>query len=335
MIKGDTMSKLIKWAIMGTGTIANSFANGLKVLEDAQLYAVASRSKGKAEEFGMKYGAVKAYDSYEELVKDKEIDIVYIATPNTAHKDNILLCLNNGKSVLCEKPFTINAEEAEEVIKLAREKKLFLMEAMWSRYFPIIEQVNEWLKKDLIGELRMVTADFGFRREGPLEDRKVSPNRGGGALLDVGIYPISFASMVFGKVPTQITGITSLYDTGVDQQSSMLLGYDNGEMAVLSCAINTPTPKEARIIGNKGSIYIPDFSRATKATLSVIGEEPINIEVPLEGNGYNYEAAAAMECLRTGEIESDLMPLDESVSIMKVMDELRRQWGIIYPTEIK
>jgi dihydrodiol dehydrogenase / D-xylose 1-dehydrogenase (NADP) len=328
------MNRIIKWAIMGTGTIANSFAKGLEALEDAKLYAVASRSKEKAEEFGKKYGAAKSYDSYEELVKDKEIDIVYIATPNTAHKDNIILCLNNGKPVLCEKPFTVNAEEAEEVIRLAREKKLFLMEAMWSRYFPVMKQVNEWLAEGHIGELRMITADFGFRREGPMEDRKVSPNRGGGALLDVGVYPISFASAVFGKQPTQITGITSLYDTGVDQQSSMLLGFDKGEMAVLSCAINTPTPKEGRIIGNKGSIHIPDFSRATKATLAVIGEEEVKVEIPLEGNGYNYEAAAAMDCLRRGEIESSIMPLDETVAILKVMDELRRQWGIKYPTEV-
>jgi dihydrodiol dehydrogenase / D-xylose 1-dehydrogenase (NADP) len=327
------MSKLIRWGIMGTGTIANSFVKGLSALEDAELYAVASRSKEKAEDFGKKYDVIKIYDSYEELVKDKDIDIIYIATPNTSHKDNILLCLNNGKSVLCEKPFTINAKEAEEVIRLAREKKLFLMEAMWSRFFPIMKKINEWLNDDVIGDLRMVTADFGFRREGPSEERKVSPNRGGGALLDVGVYPISFASMVFGKYPKEITGITSLYDTGVDQQSSMLLGYDKGEMAVLSCAINTPTPKEARIIGNKGSIYIPDFSRATKATLSIIGEEAIDIEVPLEGNGYNYEAAAAMDCLRKGKIESNIMPLDETLSIIKIMDELRRQWGLKYPKE--
>jgi dihydrodiol dehydrogenase / D-xylose 1-dehydrogenase (NADP) len=327
------MSKLIRWGIMGTGTIANSFVKGLSALEDAELYAVASRSKEKAEDFGKKYAAIKIYDSYEELVKDKDIDIIYIATPNTSHKDNILLCLNNGKSVLCEKPFTINAKEAEEVIKIAREKKLFLMEAMWSRFFPIMKKINAWLNDGVIGDLRMVTADFGFRREGPSEERKVSPNRGGGALLDVGVYPISFASMVFGKYPKEITGITSLYDTGVDQQSSMLLGYDKGEMAILSCAINTPTPKEARIIGNKGSIYIPDFSRATKATLSIIGEEAIDIEVPLEGNGYNYEAAAAMDCLRKGKIESDIMSLDETLSIIKIMDELRRQWGLKYPKE--
>lgn len=328
------MNKVIRWGIMGTGTIANNFVQGLSVLEDAELYAVASRSIEKAKEFGEKYSATKVYGSYEELVKDEIVDIIYIATPNTAHKNNIMLCLNNEKPVLCEKPFTINAKEAEEVIKVAKEKNLFLMEAMWSRYFPVMKQVNSWLEQGVIGDLRMLTADFGFRREGPSEERKVSPGRGGGALLDVGVYPISFASKIFGRFPSQITGITSLYETGVDQQSSMLLGYDKGEMAVLSCAINTPTPKEARIIGNKGSIYIPDFSRATKATLNVIGEEPVTVEIPLEGNGYNYEAAAAMDSLRKSETENKIMPHAESLSIIRIMDELRSQWGIKYPTEI-
>lgn len=327
------MKKRTKWAIMGTGTIANNFAKGLSVLPEAELYAVASRSKDKAEEFGNTYGASKMYGSYEELVQDKDVDVVYIATPNTAHKDNAILCINNGKAVLCEKPFTINAKEAEEVIKLAREKKIFIMEGMWSRFFPVMETLRKWMEEEVIGELRMVTADFGFRREGPMEERKVSPQRGGGALLDVGVYPIAFASMIFGSAPKDITGLTSIIDTGVDEQSSMLLGYEGGKMALLSCAINTPTPKEARIIGNKGSIHIPNFSRATTATLEVIGEEPVTVEIPLEGNGYNYEAAAVMQCLNEGKLESELMSLDETLAIMKIMDELRGQYGIKFPTE--
>lgn len=327
------MKKRTKWAIMGTGTIANNFAKGLSVLPEAELYAVASRSKDKAEEFGNIYGASKMYGSYEELVQDKDVDVVYIATPNTAHKDNAILCINNGKAVLCEKPFTINAKEAEEVIKLAREKEIFIMEGMWSRFFPVMETLRKWMEEEVIGELRMVTADFGFRREGPMEERKVSPQRGGGALLDVGVYPIAFASMIFGGAPKEITGLTSIIDTGVDEQSSMLLGYEGGKMALLSCAINTPTPKEARIIGNKGSIHIPNFSRATTATLEVIGEEPVTVEIPLEGNGYNYEAAAVMQCLNEGKLESELMPLDETLAIMKTMDELRGQYGIKFPTE--
>lgn len=329
------MDKIFKWGIIGTGTIANNFVKGLSALPNAQLYAVASRTKEKAEAFGKQYGAVKCYGSYEELVKDSEVDVVYIATPNTAHKENAMLCINNGKPVLCEKPFTINAKEAEEVVNLARDKKVFLMEAMWSRFFPVMEQVRKWLKEDAIGELRMITADFGFRRTGPviLEDRKVNPNLGGGALLDVGIYPIAFSSMIFGDTPKTITGVTSKCETGVDEQSAMLLGYDGGKISVLSCAINTQTPKEARIIGNKGSIYIPEFFKATKATLEVVGEEPVTIEIPNMVNGYEYEAAAVMECLQQGKVEHDLMPLEESIAIIKVMDELRKQWEIKYPME--
>lgn len=323
----------IKWAIMGTGTIANSFAKGLKFLPDAELYAVASRSIEKASEFGKKFDSKKCYGSYEEMIKDKDIDVVYIATPNNTHKENILLCLNNGKAVLCEKPFTINAKETEEVIKVARDKKLFLMEGMWTRFFPIMKTVQEWINENAIGKVRMVTADFGFRREGKPEERKVSLQRAGGALMDVGVYPISFSSWVLKKAPIDIKGITSLYETGVDELSAMTIRYSEGEMAVLSCSINTPTSQEARIIGNNGTIIIPQFSKATSVTLSVIGKDPITVSIPLEGNGYNYEAAEVMKCLREGKLESNSMTLDESLSIIKIMDELRNQYGIVFPTE--
>jgi predicted dehydrogenase len=326
--------KKIKWAIMGTGTIASSFVKGLAFLEDAELYAVASRSIEKASEFGESYGFKKYYGSYEEMVQDKEVDVVYIATPNNVHKENIILCLNNGKAVLCEKPFTLNAKETEEVIKLAREKNLFLMEGMWTRFFPIMKKIQEWIDEDTIGKVRMVIADFGFRREGKPEERKVSLEKGGGALMDVGVYPIAFASWVFKKAPKDIKGVTSLYETGADEQSVMTLGYEGGQLAALACAINTPTPKEARIIGNKGTIVIPEFFKATSATLSVIGDGPITVTIPLEGNGYNYQAAAVMECLRKGELECDAMSLDESLLIMGIMDELRKQYGIVFPTEI-
>lgn len=327
--------KLFKWGVIGTGNIANNFVKGLSVLPNAELYAVASRTKAKADEFANKYGFTKAYGSYEELVKDSNIDVVYIATPNSSHKKDAILCINNGKAVLCEKPFTLNSKETEEVIKLAREKKVFLMEAMWSRFFPVMEQVRKWLKEEVIGELRMINADFGFRREGPviLEDRKVNPALGGGALLDVGVYPIAFSSMVFGSAPNTITGITSKCETGVDEQSAMLLGYEGGKISVLSCAINTQTPKEARIIGNKGYIYIPEFFKATKAILQVNGQEPVTVEIPNKSNGYEYEAEAVMSCLEAGKLEHELMPLDESIQIIKVMDELRRQWDISYPSE--
>lgn len=324
----------IKWAIMGTGTIANNFAKGLTFLDNAELYAVASRSIENASKFGEQYGFAKCYGSYEEMLKDKEVDVVYIATPNSAHKENIIMCLNNGKAVLCEKPFTLNAKETEEVIKLAREKKLFLMEAMWTRFFPIMKKVHEWINEGAIGPIRMISADFGFRREGNPEERKVSLQRGAGALMDVGIYPISFSTWIYKKDPSNINAITSLLETGVDEQSAMTLGYEGGQMALLSCAINTPLQNEARIIGNKGTIIIPDFIKSTSATLSVIGKEPITVNIPLEGNGYNYEAAAVMECLEKGELECNAISLNDSLSIMKTMDEVRKQIEITFPSEL-
>lgn len=327
--------KTIRWAIMGTGTIAKSFAQGLRQLADAELYAVASRSEESAVRFGESYPAQHYYGNYEAMVKDDNVDVVYIATPNSAHKENILLCLHHGKAVLCEKPFTLNHQETEEVIRVAREKGLFLMEGMWARFFPVMRQVRAWLDEERIGPLRMVTADFGFRREGPAEERKVGLHRGGGALMDVGVYPIAFASWVFQQSPSAITGLASLYETGVDELSAMTFQYPQGQLAVMSCSINTPTQKEARIIGNRGTIIIPEFSKATTATLAVIGEEPETVKLPLEGNGYNYEAAAVMQCLRDGKTESELMPLDESLRIMTAMDELRRQWGVVYPSEQK
>lgn len=325
--------KTIKWAIMGTGTIAKSFAQGLRYVADAELYAVASRSEESAVRFGEAYPAQKYYGSYEAMVKDANVDVVYIATPNSAHKENILLCLNHGKAVLCEKPFTLNSKETAEVIRVAREKRLFLMEGMWTRFFPVMNQVREWLDAERIGPLRMLTADFGFRREGPAEERKVGLHRGGGALMDVGVYPIALASWVFQQEPVAITGAASRYETGVDALSAMTFQYRNGELALMSCSINTPTPKEARIIGNRGAIVIPEFSRATSATLAVIGDAPETVTLALEGNGYNYEAAAVMQCLREGKTESALMPLDESLAIMTAMDTLRRQWGIVFPGE--
>jgi dihydrodiol dehydrogenase / D-xylose 1-dehydrogenase (NADP) len=207
------------------------------------------------------------------------------------------------------------------------------MEAMWTRFLPIIEKVRDWVNKGAIGEINIVMADFGFKKVGAHAEKKFSFNLGRGALLDVGVYPISFSSMIYGTYPRSITGITCLNETKIDEQSAMLLGFEKGQMAILSCAINTLTPQEARINGTKGSIYIPDFYRATKAVLSIEGTEPITFEMPFKGNGYEYEAAAVMNCLKEGRLESNIMPLEESLSIMRIMDKLKNDWGIKYPSE--
>jgi predicted dehydrogenase len=242
--------------------------------------------------------------------------------------------LHAGKAVLCEKPFAINAAEAKEVVALAREKQLFLMEAMWTRFFPLLVKVRQLLADDVIGDIRMVMADLGFHATFDPQGRLFDPNLGGGALLDVGIYPVSLASMVFGTRPSRISSMAHLGQTGVDEQSAMIFGYDQGQLAVLTAAVQTETPREALLIGTKGQIRIhtPWWFPDT-LTLSVQGQQDQVIHLPFGGNGYNYEAVEVMNCLRNGKTESNVMPLDETLAIMGTLDQIRSQWGLRYPME--
>jgi len=327
------MKKEIRWGIMGPGNIAHKFASGLSLLKDANLYAVGSRTLDKSQIFGDKYGIPKRYGSYEELANDKEVDAIYIATPHPFHKENAMMCLKAGKAVLCEKPFTVNSQDAAEVITLARESGIFLMEAMWNRFLPAMVKLREWLAEGLIGEVRMLTADFGFRTGVTNESRLFNPTLAGGALLDVGIYTLSLASMVFGVQPSRIAAMAHIGETGVDEQSSMTLGYDGGQLAQLSSAIRTETPQGATIIGTLGYIYIPGFWHAANATVHIKGKEPQSFEIPFEGIGYQYEAQEVMNCLREGRTESKIMPLQESLDIMRTMDKVREQCGLKFPIE--
>lgn len=327
------MKEKIRWGILGTGSIAHKFAAGLQALPDAVLTAVGSRSKDKAAEFAAQYFIPHIYGSYEELAASHELDAIYIATPHPYHKENSILCLNAGKAVLCEKPFTVNAAEAAEVIACARRNKVFLMEAMWSRFMPAMQAVREKLSQGTIGDIRMVTADFGFRAPWDPSSRLLDPALAGGALLDVGIYPLSFTSMVFGGAPMQIASMAHIGKTGVDEQSAILLGYGDGKMALVSCAVQTNTPQGAWILGTEGSIHIPLFWHAVSATLTNTGGKVEIIAPPVEGNGYNYEAAEVMSCIREGRLESSIMPLDETLALMKTMDSIRSQWGLRYPME--
>lgn len=328
------MKNRIGWGILATGTIAQKFCEGLKLLGDAELVAVASRSMEKARAFGAEYGVKRAYGSYEELVRDPEVDIVYIATPHPMHFENAMLCLEAGKAVLCEKPFTMNAREAEALIAFAREKGLFLMEAMWTRYLPAIVKVREWLSKGLIGEVRFLKADFGYRCAWDPEGRLLNPVLGGGALLDVGIYPVSFASMVFGAQPRSVKSLAHIGETGVDEQFAALFEYEGGAIASLSGALRTDFVNDALILGTHGRIHVPDFFHAKTATLHTASGAEEVFGPEFEGNGYQYEAAEAMRCLREGKLESSIMPLEETLAIMRTMDAIRSQWGLKYPSEM-
>ncbi len=357
------MTTTIRWGILGTGNIAHQFAKGLESAEGAVLCAVGSRSQETADRFGDTHGIPRRHASYEALANDPELDVIYIATPHPMHKDNSILCLDGGKAVLCEKPFTINQQEAAALAAHARARNLFLMEAMWTRFLPAIVQVRRWLAEGVIGEVRLLQADFGFRADWDPEGRLFNPELGGGALLDVGIYPVSFTSMVLGK-PEEIVALAHLGETGVDEQGAFLLGYPEGRLAVLSAALRTQTPTEAVILGTEGQIRLAaPFYRTEQLTLvkpgiadavrqrspgwlieagRMLGLNRLwkrggragrTFPFPLQGNGYNYEAAEVMRCLRAGQLESEVMPLDETLSIMETLDEIRARWGLVYPAE--
>ncbi|MDB6064892.1 MAG: Oxidoreductase domain protein [Pedosphaera sp.] len=251
---GFTMAEKIRWGILGAGNIAGKFAEGLGTLLDAELVAVGSRSQAGADAFAKRFSVARRHASYETLVNDTMVDAIYVSTPHSLHAENILMALEAGKPVLCEKPFTINAREAQTVIAKARAKKLLVMEAMWTRFLPIMVRLREMLAEGIIGEARMLTADFGFRTEARA-GRLVDPALGGGALLDVGIYPVSLASMLFG-VPSQVTGVADLGPTGVDEQAAVALGHPGGKLALLSTSIRTNTPHEADIVGTLGRLRL-------------------------------------------------------------------------------
>lgn len=327
------MSGKIRWGILGPGTISQKFATGLKAIPDAEIVAVGSRDLQRANIFADAFDIPHRHGNYVELTANSEVDVIYVATPHPFHKACAMLCLEAGKAVLCEKPLTVDAEQAQEMIACAREHKQFLMEAMWTRFIPVMVKVREWLAAGVIGEPRMLTADFGNRVVLTAENMKgrlFALELAGGAMLDIGVYTVSLASMVFG-VPTKITSLAHIGETGVDEQAAILLSYDAGQVASLSCAITTRTSQDARIFGTKGAIHIPNFSRATSATLEVFGKEPLQIEIPFTDNGFEYQVLEVINCLRAGKLESDVMPLDESLSIIKTMDVARAQWGLGYP----
>lgn len=324
----------VKWGILSTGWIAHQFATDLTHASNGTAYAVGSRTQESADEFAKNHGIPVAYATYEDLVSDPEVDAIYIGTPHPFHKDNVLLALRAGKAVLCEKPFTVNSSELEEIVAYAREQKLFLMEAMWSRYIPANVKVREWLSSGRIGDVRLVKADLGFRSNWNPEGRLLNPVLGGGALLDVGIYPISFASMVFGPHPETISSTVHIGDTGVDEHFSLLLSYGDGKSASLNGGIRLKMVEEAHVFGTEGYILVKGTLVNPKSAELYIGGELVEtFEDDRTSIGYSFEAEEVGRCLQAGLTESPVMTLDESVAIMKLLDQVRGQWGLKYPGE--
>ena len=327
------MNDRVRWGILGAGNIARAFAKGLHALEDAELAAVGSRSLAKAEAFAADYGARRSYGSYEALVSDPEIDAVYVATPHVFHKAHTLLALEHGKAVLCEKPFALNETEARQMVEAARSRGVFLMEAMWTRFLPHVTRALELAAEGAVGEVRQLTADFGFRADFDPRSRLFDPALGGGALLDVGVYLLWLTQAVFGE-PRNALGFATLGKTGVDEEAAIVLEHAQGQHALLSTGLRFDTPHEAVLVGTEGRIrLLPSWWKPSQLLLERRGRVAERLEPGLEGNGYNYEAAEVGRCLREGRLESDILPLEGTLAVARTMDELRRAWGLRYPAE--
>jgi predicted dehydrogenase len=330
-IRGKT--EKVRWGILGTGSISGTFVEGLKVLNDAELLAVGSRTQKSADKFGKKYNVPRRYGSYADLAADPDIHVVYIGTPHPMHREDTLLCLNHGKAVLCEKPFAMNARQAEEMISCAREKKLFLMEAMWTHFFPAVVEAQRLVRKGKIGEVRMLKADFCFRAGWDPDKRLLNPQLGGGGLLDVGVYTVAFAQMVLGMEPSSIHAMAHMGKTNVDEQAAMILGYDGGAMAILTCAVRTNTPHQAFIFGTDGWIRVPHPFWQPDSIFVSRGDKEKELKFKRLGNGYSFEAMEVMHCLRKQRLESSIMPLTKTLAVMHTLDRIRAQWGLKYPVE--
>ncbi|MGO9503555.1 MAG: Gfo/Idh/MocA family protein [Streptosporangiaceae bacterium] len=331
MVSQPDTDRPIRWGIVATGGIAHAFARDLALLPDAELAAVGSRSKASADAFASEFGAARAHPSYAALAADPEVDAVYVATPHPGHYEAAMLAIEQGKAVLVEKPFTMNAADAQELIETARVRGTFLMEAMWTRFLPHMARVREILASGVLGEIVLLTADHGQWFAADPDFRLFSPQLGGGALLDLGIYPVSFASLVLGT-PGRITAVSEPAFTGVDGQTSMILQYAGRAQALLTTTLWARTANRAVISGTEARLELEEWFYQPTA-FRVVGRDGSEIErydERHEGKGLRHQAAEVGRCLRAGLTESPLLPLDETLSVMEAMDEIRSQIGLSY-----
>jgi predicted dehydrogenase len=322
----------MKMAILGAGSIARSMATTINEMEEVTSYAVASRDSKKAEAFAKEFGFVKAYGSYEEMLSDPEVDLVYVATPHSHHYEHVKLCLNHGKHVLCEKAFAINAKQAEEMFALAMEKKLLLTEAIWTRYMPLRKTLDDIIASGVIGKVSMLTANLGYVINHI--PRLTEPSLAGGALLDVGVYPINFALMAFGNDIERINSAAVITDKGVDAQNSITLLYKDGRMAVLNSTMLSLTDRQGIISGNKGFIVAENINNCERIRVYDLNRKELACyEAPKQISGYEYQVRACIRALQEGRLECEEMPHAETIRVMQLMDSLRKEWGVIYPGE--
>lgn len=320
----------IRFGILGTGRIAGLFAQAIiHASECASLTAVGSRTHETAVQFAQTYNVRHAYGSYDELINCADVDVVYIATPNTLHYENSMAALKAGKAVLCEKPLTMNAAEAKALIEYARSKKIFFCDAMWSRFFPAAIKIREWLP--LIGDIRLVTANFAFQAQVNPASRLFAPELGGGSLLDLGVYNVAFATLAYsGEMPSDIKAAAYICETGVDGIASVSLKYDTG-VASLNCGLILNMQRNAAIYGSLGSILIPDrFWAPEHVELNVYGKTTESFDCAKECNGMEYEVREVARCMNEDLIESPFMTHADSIIVMSILDEARRQIGLDY-----
>ncbi|AWK51501.1 gfo/Idh/MocA family oxidoreductase [Clostridium beijerinckii] len=325
------MNKM-KMAILGAGSIARQMAFTISKMENVDTYAVAAREFERAEKFAKEFGFEKAYGSYEEMLNDENVDLVYIATPHSHHYEHSIMCLNHGKHVLCEKAFTANAKQAEEVLKLAESKKLLITEAIWTRYMPMAKTLNEVIESGIIGEVTSLNTNLGYI----IKDipRMIEPKLAGGALLDLGVYTINFASMIFGDKIKSISSTAIKTQSGVDAQNSITLCYEDGKMAILNSTMLAVTDRQGVINGDKGYIVVENINNYEKIRVFSLDREEIAVyDRPKQISGYEYEVEAAIKAIQNKEIECPQMPHKETLRIMKLMDSLRHEWGVYYPFE--
>ncbi|CZR10137.1 Gfo/Idh/MocA family protein [Trichococcus ilyis] len=314
----------IKFGIIGLGFIANKFAETVNAMDSVELAAVADRDKDSAEAFGKRYDVPtdKCYASPEELVRDESVDVVYVAVPHVFHKDISLICLENGKGVLCEKPVAITAAEIKEMIAAAERNQVFFMEAMKTRFLPVNQKVKQWIDAGEIGEVRLLQADFGFKAPLDPESRLFNKELGGGALLDVGVYNLSYSTFILGNAPEFITANLYIGETGVDENVGINLAYPGGKQAQLYGAINLNTVRDATIVGTKGRITVPRFSNAETATLFKDGKEE-TFHLPFGITGFEYQIEEVVNCLNNGKLQSEIMSWEDSIKTMEILDSVR------------
>ena len=314
----------LRWGIIGTGRIAQTFARDMPYGPGGSIVAVGSRSRASADAFGDAFSIERRYASYRELVADDGVDVVYVATPHPMHFANALEALEHSKPVLVEKAFTMNAAEARALVAAARERNLFMMEAMWTRFLPHVAAIRQLVAHGALGELVTVSADHGQWFEQDSSSRLFAPALGGGALLDLGVYPVSFASMLLGR-PSRVTAMVEAAFTGVDAQASMLFGYETGGQAVLTCTSSARSATRASVVGTEARIEVEgDFYAPTSFALITRTGDSTRYDFAHEGRGLHYQAAEVARCIANGETESPLMPLDETVAIMETMDQVLR-----------